>query len=196
MLSATSNGGAERADMAANLPSTAIDIRAAGPGDAEAIAMLHAASWKRAYRGMLPDAYLDGPMSAEKEAHWRAKLADLADGDMVLAAERDRELVGFIAVWPDPAVVDGVFIDNLHAIAEAHGQGVGRALFFEAVRRAVAAGRRQAWLSCYPDNTRAVSFYKRVGGVPGLLLEDRIGDVERPAQVFFWLDLPSLLRDG
>ena len=37
----------------------AITVRSARPGDAEAIAQLHVASWRVAYRGIVDDAYLD-----------------------------------------------------------------------------------------------------------------------------------------
>ena len=41
-----------------------IVIRVAEPGDAEAIAECHTATWKTAYRGLLPDAMLDEMQTA------------------------------------------------------------------------------------------------------------------------------------
>ena len=38
-------------------------FRAAEPGDAAAIAALHAASWQRHYRGAYSDAFLDGEVT-------------------------------------------------------------------------------------------------------------------------------------
>ena len=36
------------------------EIRRARPEDAEAVARVHVAGWRHAYRGLLPDDYLDG----------------------------------------------------------------------------------------------------------------------------------------
>lgn len=42
-----------------------IRFRLAVPDDAEAVAMLHATSWRRHYRGAYSDAFLDGDVVAE-----------------------------------------------------------------------------------------------------------------------------------
>jgi excinuclease ABC subunit A len=49
-------------------PATSEEViyRAATPHDIEAIARLHADSWRRHYHGALPDAYLDGDLVAER----------------------------------------------------------------------------------------------------------------------------------
>ena len=41
-----------------------MQIRLATLADAEAIAHVHAESWRTAYRGALSDAYLSGPIDA------------------------------------------------------------------------------------------------------------------------------------
>jgi hypothetical protein len=41
--------------------------------DADAIAVLHAESWRRAYRGHLSDAYLDGPIFKDRTSVWRGR---------------------------------------------------------------------------------------------------------------------------
>ena len=46
-----------------------VEVRQAIDGDAQAIAEVHVASWQGAYRGLLPDALLDG-QSVERRAQW------------------------------------------------------------------------------------------------------------------------------
>jgi len=46
-----------------------IEIRPVTFRDAEVVAALHAASWRDAYRGILTDAYLDGDILGERNAH-------------------------------------------------------------------------------------------------------------------------------
>lgn len=167
-------------------------FRDAGPDDASAVAALHVASWQAAYRGELPDAYLDGALVTEKSAHWERKLAALAPDDLVLLAEDATGLAGFVAIWPDRKLVDGAFIDNLHAAPDRHRQGIGRRLMLTARDRLVARGVRQAWLTVFPDNTRAVAFYQAIGGRPGLLQVDEIGGAPCAAQAYYWLDIREM----
>src|SRR2546430_14764213 len=49
--------------------------RAAGAADADAVAALHADSWRRHYRGAYSDGFLDGDVLADRRAGWAARLA-------------------------------------------------------------------------------------------------------------------------
>jgi GNAT superfamily N-acetyltransferase len=51
-------------------------IRAARVGDAAQIAVVHVRSWQGAYRGLLPQAYLDGLDPAERVGRWERSLAE------------------------------------------------------------------------------------------------------------------------
>jgi GNAT superfamily N-acetyltransferase len=61
-------------------------IRAARVGDAAQIAVVHVRSWQGAYRGLLPQAYLDGLDPAERVGRWERSLAE-ADGGCAGADE-------------------------------------------------------------------------------------------------------------
>lgn len=58
-----------------NLAPMSTQYREAEATDADKIATLHAESWKRAYRGHLSDAYLDGPIEDERRSVWQARFA-------------------------------------------------------------------------------------------------------------------------
>ena len=60
-------------------------LRDACPADARALAALHVVSWQVAYRGHLPDHYLDTLSVDERVATWEAYLGDGAAGRMVVA---------------------------------------------------------------------------------------------------------------
>ena len=45
-------------------------IRAAGMADAVAIAQLHTRSWQTAYRGILSDDFLQGPLPENRRVLW------------------------------------------------------------------------------------------------------------------------------
>src|SRR5262245_22570411 len=102
----------------------AIDI------DAEALARLHVDSWRSAYRGILPDAFLDGPLEADRLRLWRQRAALPPDQrPLVLTARMDAALVGFACVFPGADDRWGALLDNLHVSPESRGQGIGARLF-------------------------------------------------------------------
>jgi len=61
-----------------------IDYRPASARDADAIARLHARSWRENYRGEFHDSFLDGDLDGERLRVWRERLVDhdgASDGD-------------------------------------------------------------------------------------------------------------------
>jgi hypothetical protein len=71
-------------------------IRLASPADtdARAVAEVHVRSWQAAYRGLLPQDYLDGlDLTLDKrEAYWREAI--IQGGPGLLVAEVDGAVVG------------------------------------------------------------------------------------------------------
>jgi ribosomal protein S18 acetylase RimI-like enzyme len=65
-----------------------ITLRRAEAADIPRIAALHVASWRAAYRGILSDRFLDGPVEAERLAMWQGRCgADLTRWPLMLVAE-------------------------------------------------------------------------------------------------------------
>jgi ribosomal protein S18 acetylase RimI-like enzyme len=135
-------------------------IRPATVADADAIAALHAASWRSAYRGIFKEGTLGPSLDGERRAHWRGKLGAMIPTDTVLIAGD----VGFIAVWAQGDAGFGAYIDNLHVRPERRSGGLGRRLLGEAMRRVSKRGERGAYLWVFDDNVRAIDFYRRLGG--------------------------------
>jgi len=141
-----------------------LTIRQATPEDADTIALLHAESWRSAYRGIVSDAYLDGPVIAERQSWWRKRLAEDAT-IVVLIAEAGGGAAGFIA-WVGGADSQfGGIIDNFHMLPTAKGKGVGRKLF-DTVRHLSATQRpgEALFLWVLEANAAARAAYARLGG--------------------------------
>jgi ribosomal protein S18 acetylase RimI-like enzyme len=143
-----------------------VRIRAAGEQDAEAVARLHADSWRRHYRGAYTDAYLDGDVVADRRAVWSVRLAaaDPAAAATFLA-EDDRGLAGFVHVVLDDDARWGSLVDNLHVAHTHRRAGIGTALMSHA---AAAVTERAEHPSLYlwvlEQNTSAQEFYRALGG--------------------------------
>lgn len=141
----------------------AVEITAAVAADADAVAELHTASWRRAYATLFPAQYLNGPLLAERQQVWRARLADPVPGAALFLAVETGVLLGFVYLEPQP---DGrILLDNLHARPDYTGRGLGSRLLHHALSWATTAHPGQdVYLEVLQGNTRAVAFYERHGG--------------------------------
>jgi GNAT superfamily N-acetyltransferase len=157
----------------------ALSLRPATPADAGLIASIHAASWQATYRGLLPDAFLDGEVTCERAAYWQARLsAPGAERRSVVIAERSGEAIGFACVERQPDSAWGVLLDNLHALPGHQGIGVGKLLMRAAEDWARAQGETQLYLYVLEGNTSAIGFYERQGWQFAGAEPDHMGGVD------------------
>ena len=141
-------------------------VRAAQPADIDAIIDVHIATWKVAYRGQLPDAFLDGldATRARRAPFWQRAIGDPATS--VLVAERDAAIVGFVSVGkPDEAEVpsDTGMLFAIYVHPDAWDAGAGRALMLRAIDELRRLGYAKAFLWVLETNVRARRFYEAGG---------------------------------
>jgi len=67
--------------------------------DADRIALLHAESWRRTYRGSYRDEFLDSDVVTNRLEVWRSRLAQDRKDQFVYLAEADSRLLGFVCVF-------------------------------------------------------------------------------------------------
>lgn len=142
-----------------------MQFRKAEAADADQIAALHAESWRRTYRGLMPDAFLDGDVLENRQAEWQKRLSAAPANQLIVVAEEDRSLRGFLCVYGDDDPTWGSLIDNLHVRHDAQKQGIGRRLMREASVWLEPRYRdRGVYLWVMQKNTNAQQFYARLGG--------------------------------
>ncbi|WP_225767927.1 GNAT family N-acetyltransferase [Inquilinus sp. Marseille-Q2685] len=172
-----------------------IEIRPATAADAAAIADLHQRSWRSAYRGLLPDSYLDGPAGDQLAAHWSGAFAkDEPCRMMILIAMAPDGIAGFVAAWPKGP--DRALIDNLHVAPGLRGGGLGRRLMGRAAAELRRLGFRSAFLEVIEGNHDARGFYRRLGGVEGAPFVEPIGGHPTRVIPVAWDDLAVLEAAG
>jgi GNAT superfamily N-acetyltransferase len=174
---------------------TLIFRRATG-SDAEAIASLHTASWRDAYRGILPVSYLKDQIIAERANLWRSRFSSIgSDRFLVVLAESLGELVGFACVLLDEDPQWGACLDNLHVLPGWTSRGVGRLLFGRAARWVMSM--QPGWpihLWVFEANAGARRFYDALGGeVVEHHKKEVLKGIEIPSVLYVWRDLQDLL---
>lgn len=162
---------------------------AAGAEDAPAIAALHVTSWRSAYKGLVPDEFLAGPVEDDRRMLWESRLSMPDASQLVLKAVDGRgTMAGFTCVLRDADPAWGPLLDNLHVTPDLRGRGIG-AILLSASRRwssEVSPGLpMHLWV--IEGNTRARRFYDREGGevVERQLLELTAG-IMVPALRYVW----------
>ena len=144
--------------------SSALQIESFDSAAVPTIARLHATSWRKAYRGILTDTYLDDDLEAERRTVWTVKLA-APDAGPGWLARVNNEAVGFVYVRPREDPRWGTLVDNLHVLAGHQGLGIGRLLLHTVGTWTSAHAPNAAiHLWVFAENYPAREFYRLMGG--------------------------------
>lgn len=144
-----------------------MDVRRPTVDDADALARIHAAAWRSAYRGILPDDVLDD-MSTDppddRVAGWRDRIE--TPHNRMLVATADGEVVGYANVRIEETksfVGDGAAeLKEIYVDPASWGEGAGTVLL-EAAIDALPGGVDAIRLETLSGNDLAAGFYEAQG---------------------------------
>ncbi|MDK9500390.1 GNAT family N-acetyltransferase [Streptomyces katrae] len=137
-----------------------IVVRAAGPGDGDALGEIHAAAWEAAYAPFFaPEFAAEGVRS--RRTRWHARLAE--DPRTLLLAEADGRPLAMS--WSSPSGTRPGLAEILSCYAHPDGWGTGvAAVLMEAtLARLRADGFARAHLWTLRDTPRSRRFYAKCG---------------------------------
>lgn len=174
-----------------------MQYRIAEAADFEAIAALHADSWRRTYRGQYSDEFLDGDLVGERREVWRARLGHPAANQFVQVAVASDRLVGFVCAYGGEDLEWGSLIDNLHVAHDHRGAGIGAVLLRQvgaSLSESYASARVYLWV--LEANRAARRFYEGLGAVNAEVVEmvNASGGTGRSCR-YVWPG-PAVLRDS
>ncbi|WP_425804852.1 GNAT family N-acetyltransferase [Desulfitobacterium sp. Sab5] len=140
-----------------------MEIRKATIEDVKDISRIYALSWKFAYKGIIPQAYLD----ELDEDHWESAFVDWIK-DNVLTAQilfENSEPIGCVAYGKsrDKLLPDCGEIVSLYLLPEYFGKGYGNKLLDSALSDLKEFGYERIYLWVLKDNQRARRFYEKNG---------------------------------
>ena len=139
--------------------------RVAAVKDAAAIAQIHVWSWQQAYRGLLPQEFLDALDPASRTPSWRRSITNQSPPTRACLVIADTEqILGFAHICPtrdDDAQNNAVGeLASIYLHPDAWGDGLGRQLMAEALELLREAGNAEVTLWVLQGNARAIHFYE------------------------------------
>lgn len=132
--------------------------------DVPRIARLHVSVWRAAYRGQVPDGYLDSLASTKRTTKWSAAVSD--SSQVVLVAVEEAAVVGFALLLPsrDPDANQAVAeLAALYVDESLWRSGYGTALLHAVEDAARLRGFSDITLWVLATNASARAFYEARG---------------------------------
>ena len=111
-----------------------IQLRDAQFSDYAAIAKLHTESWRKTYRGIYSDSFLDHEVEQERLNVWQHKLKSPNNNQQVIIATFEDTVIGFACLYLNNDPVFGSLLDNLHVSTTLQKSGIGKLLMKECAK--------------------------------------------------------------
>ena len=141
-----------------------MNLRPAMPEDSMAVARVHVRAWQAAYRGLMPDDYLDALRPQDRAQGYDFAGLDPARPRTLVVADADT-ILGFATISParDGDAAGQGELCALYVDPDRWGRGIGRALASAARAEIHRLGFSTAVLWVVAGNTRAQRFYRADG---------------------------------
>lgn len=178
------------------MPIPDLRIRRGVVEDAPAAARMHVDTWRTSYRGLVPDALLDGLRPDRWETGWRRGFESPDPTRVVHVAERGGRIVGFAAGGRARAGGLEGYVGEIYALyvhPEHQRAGIGRTLLRVAAAGLAERGLVPIVIWTLFDNPASRGFYDALGGrVTGEKRELFLGH-ELHEVAYGWRDAAPLL---
>jgi GNAT superfamily N-acetyltransferase len=148
------------------IPPRALIVRPATAVDARAIAEVHVASWRAAYRGIVDGHLLDRLDVEQRAERWRAWIGTAT----IFVAEEHGRLTGFVFTTRDSNEIGALYV-----APDRFREGIGSRLLQAAHDAIAAAGYTTATLWVFAANTGARAFYAAHGYAPDGATGEQLG---------------------
>lgn len=171
-----------------------VTIRRAMVEDAALIAQVRVDSWRATYRGMMPDAYLDGMKVEDSTRLWTRVLSAASDAACTFVAEVEGEVIGFAAgmTLAERKLDFDAELTAIYVLPSAQGAGIGRRLLTEVATTLGAAGAPGMLVWVLAQNRKARDFYAHFNAQ--LLAEQtfRWDELDLIEVAYGWRDIHSI----
>lgn len=153
-------------------------------------------AWRTAYKGIVPDAHLEGLSYDESERLWQDVVT--ADEGCVFVAEDDRGVFGFASGQRRQRLSRNLTeyegeLKTVYVLPSGQGSGAGRRLVGAVARHFAECRVGSMLLWVFAENRSARGFYESLGGVPVAEGGFQLGGAWLSEVAYGWKDLDVLL---
>lgn len=162
---------------------TLVTVRTARPSDAEEIANVHDHSWREAYRGIIPGKELERMIFRRGPRWWQSAVRR---GSNILVLDFDETVIGYATYGRNrtKSIPCRGEIFELYMTPEFQGLGFGRRLFKAARADLARYNCDSVVVWALADNTRAIDFYRYLGGTALKRAPEKFGEEARERIAF------------
>lgn len=143
-----------------------LQIRPASLNDTVAVATIHVEAWQKAYRGLIPQHYLDSLNTSEHQQLWQKRLDPSQNDQKTFVIEIKNEVLGFSSFGRSRDSSDLGEIYAIYIAPHWWRHGLGQQLLTASVAALKEAGYPEAILWVLSKNERAICFYQQAGWHP------------------------------
>lgn len=159
-----------------------VKVREAKIHDAPHIAEVHVKTWQHAYKGQIPDSYLNSLSIEQRTEGWKKQLESPEKGVYSFVVEVDGRVVGWCTAGfsrDEDAVKEVGEIYGIYIHPDYMRTGLGSQLSNQALNSLRNDGYRKATLWVLITNEKTRKWYEKKGWrVEGKTKTDKRGDVE------------------
>ncbi len=182
--------------------SAEVNFRPARPADAPAIAGIHVETWRAAYAGIVPDAYLVAMTESKQALQWNNTIRNAVAPEVVLVAESadlpGGRVVGFGSCGrarQRPGTGPGCGpgggeVFTLYVAPDWQGRGIGRRLLHGLLAELKAGNLNEALVWVLSDNP-AHFFYEAMGARRAAERQEPFAGVRLDEAAYVWGDLAA-----
>lgn len=157
-------------------------IRNAKVADASGIATVHVKTWQCAYRGQIPDSYLNGLSIEKRTETWKVQLENPKEGTHTFVAENNKTIIGWCTAGKsrdeDASGKTGE-VYGIYIAPNFIGKGIGAKLMSRALETLRKDGFENATLWVLTTNDNSKKFYEKKGWqVEGKTKIEKRDDIE------------------
>ncbi|MCH8155639.1 MAG: GNAT family N-acetyltransferase [Proteobacteria bacterium] len=178
--------------------SAEVGLRPARPADAPAIAGIHIETWRAAYAGIVPDAYLVAMTESKQTLQWNNTIRSAVAPEVVLVAESSDlpggRVVGFGSCGRARKRRGTGEVFTLYVAPDWQGRGIGRRLLHGLLAKLKAGGLNEALVWVLSDNP-ARFFYEAMGARRAAERQERFAGVHLDEAAYAWGDLAAWLAE-
>lgn len=162
-------------------------IREAKAGDEKKIADVIISTWKVAYRGIVPDDFLDVLTTEQHEKLFKKNISEKTETILVLENNAEK-VVGMISGGVDRSREYDCEIVAIYILPEYQKKGLGSCLFKEMITSHKRHNYKTMVIWTFKENKDS-GFYEKLGGEIRLENTCFIGNTKIPIVGFIWDDI-------